>query len=359
MVEAAEQEPDSRDINDQRREFLEARATIIGATDSPKILGLSRYGTALSVYEDKTTVTEPGEMSLPAWLGLKLQNTVAELYTAKTGIRLRADNLTHRMKDYDFIGCHLDFRVLGDRKKLVECKTRAFMRGWGDEGTDKVPAEIWIQVQHEMMVARATSCDVAVLFGHHTFRVYTVERNDEFIGKLLETLIEFREKNWIPRIPPAPTGHPRDTEIVKAKNPDHDDSLKAATPEQIEIVNRYQRARMNAAQAKLAEAELKNRITDIIGDAAGITGTFGTITWKRSRDTQEVGWQNVAGSYRKMIEDLLGVLDRIKDDSPDDWEKVFQIRDNIDTVQSIYTIEKPGTRRINVQLTEEEEADAE
>src|SRR4030095_4125765 len=116
-----------RDAADWRKEWHEQRATIIGATDSPKILGLSRHGTALSVYNDKVNPSGPQGQSLPAWLGLKLQSAVGELYTAATGTRLRASDRLFRMREFDWIGCHLDFRAWGDPTLLVEAKTRAYM----------------------------------------------------------------------------------------------------------------------------------------------------------------------------------------------------------------------------------------
>lgn len=335
-------EEETRDVNEQRREFTERRRSIIGATDSAKILGLSRHGTALTVYKDKVEEPADGEMSLPAWLGLKLQNTVAELYAAKTGVRVRADNLTHRLRPpLDYIGCHLDFRVLGNPKLLVECKTRAFQSGWGDDGSDKVPVEVWVQVQHEMMVTGAERCDVAVLFGHHTFHVYPILRDEKFIAGLMASLVEFREQHWLPGIPPLPTGHALDTEAVKADNPEHDEQIKAATPEQTEfILRRYKIARVNAAQAALAKVEAENKIRDWIGPNAGITGPGFTITWKRSKDSKEVHWDQVAASYRKSL-----------------IEKGDDVA-ILDAIESIYTTEKPGTRRMNYQFSDEEEDDA-
>lgn len=346
-------EDSARDVSDQRKEFLENRSTVIGATDSPKILGFSRWGTALTVYNDKVNPDlSDRDMSLPAWLGLKMQATVGELYTAATGVRLRADNRMHRMAGNDFIGCHLDFRAWGKPGHLIECKTRAYMSGWGDEGTTQIPVEIWVQVQHEMMVTDAELCDVAVLFGHHTFRFYSILRDQEFITGLLERLTEFREQNWLPRVPPLPTGHDLDTDYVKSANPDHDEEIKPATPEQVALVERFRLARQNAAQAKVAEAEAANRVRDLIGTAAGISGAFGTITWKRTKDSEVVHWDQVAVAYRNGLE----VVARQETEELAYGGKVYSEARLIDlaAVQSIYTELKPGYRRMNVQFAEEE-----
>lgn len=341
MVEEALDEQ-LRDIADWRKEWHEHRATIIGATDSPKILGLSKYGTALSVYNDKVDPdTSDRQMSLPAWLGLKMQATVGELYTQASGVRLRADNKMHRMAGYPYIGCHLDYRAWSKPRLLVECKTRAYMAGWGDvdeAGHGKMPTEIWVQVQHEMMVTGAEECHVAVLFGHHTFRIYVVPPDPEFQAALLTKLIDFREQNWLPKVPPLPSGSPVDSEIVKAANPEHDDEIIPATPEQAQVVDLYRQADVNVKQAQTRQEELKNKLRDIIGPHAGLSGSFGVVTWKRSKDSKEVAWQQVAHSYRVAIEEakldqLLGL--------------------DLDAIESIYTSVKPGTRRFNFQLNEE------
>ena len=357
MVEQAQEEAALRDIADYRQEWHEQRATIIGATDAPKILGLSKYGTALSVYNDKTDPdTSDRQMSLPAWLGLKMQATVGELYTQATGIRLRASEKMWRMPGYDFIGCHLDYRAWGKPTLLVECKTRAYMAGWGEvdeEGHGKIPVEVWVQVQHEMMVTGADECHVAVLFGHHTFRIYVIPKDAEFQKQLLQKLIDFREQNWLAGVPPLPTGNPVDSEIVKEANPEHDDEIIPATPEQAAIVEDYRRADINVKQAQVRQEELKNRIRDLIGTHAGISGPFGMVTWKRTKDSSETEWRQVANSYRSLINEMAPFVEVAAARSDSLRTPAEIAATDLDAIESIYTSVKPGTRRFNFQFSEE------
>lgn len=353
-VEDTIDEAPTRDVSDQRKEWHEARATIIGATDSPKILGFSKYGTALSVYNDKVDPdTSDRQMSLPAWLGLRMQSTVGELYTTATGVRLRADNRLHRMAAHPYIGCHLDFRAWGKPRLLVECKTRAYMKGWGEEGTEEIPVEIWVQVQHEMMVTDAELAHVAVLFGHHTFKVYVIQPDKAFQSGLLDTLIEFRTNHWEPGVPPLPTGHDVDTEIVKERiDGEPTGEIKAILPEQYPLIERFQRARVNAAQANMAEAEAKNRLRDLIGDATGITGPWGTITLKMTKPSKDIAWSAIAGAYRQALEAIrlrdLETADAVDQTLSDGFGTT-----SLDDIVSIFTTEKPGYRRFHIDLTEE------
>ena len=123
---------DSEELNalDERQQFTEERARVIGSTDSPGILGLSRRTSPLRVYRRLIGEVEVSRPSLPAWLGQRMENVVAEMCAAAIGEPLRADNLHHLHPDYSFIGCHLDRRVLRRPRTIVELKTRSSRRGW-------------------------------------------------------------------------------------------------------------------------------------------------------------------------------------------------------------------------------------
>ncbi len=336
--------------DDQRQEFLEHRASGIGATDSPKILGLSRHGTSLSVWNDKQGGAPDKGMGLPAWLGLKMQSTVGELYTGATGNRLRADNRHHRSKAHDFIVCHLDFRAWGHPDLLVECKTRAYMKGWGDDGTAEIPADVWVQVQHEMYVTGAKEAHVAVLFGHHTFRVYVVPRDDGFIERLVEKLVEWWNTYYLPGVPPPPTGHEIDTAAMKARHPDHDETLVPATPEHEALAGRLKMAVQNADQAAKAAEEYRNQFRDLIGDNAGIVGAFGTITWKRSKDYDSTDWEQVAITYGNIIEDLLGRANPGDDEAAVRHLQIAQA--TYESALHLFTERKAGSRRFVMNFKE-------
>lgn len=348
-----------REILDERQEFIDARATGVGATDSAKILGLSRWGTALTVYNDKVNPTA-GEMSLPAWLGLKLQNTVAELYTTATGTRLRADNRHHRHKEHPWLVCHLDFRAMGAPRKLVECKTRAYMTGYGPYGSTEIPADVWVQVQHEMAVTGAESCDVAVLFGHHTFHVYPIPRDQDFIDKMIPRLEAFWFGNVVAKVPPLPTGHDLDTASLKAKYPDHSDELKPATSEQILLMRRLRLARATLKEAETAKAEVENLLKEAIGDAGGLVGPEGTVTWKKNRDREVIDWEQVAINYANIVEeldkvgrDLAAQLSEMAVPAMEANERIAAAMNAYEVAVSLATTVKPGVPVFRADFKEE------
>jgi putative phage-type endonuclease len=282
---------------DPQREFLDRRQTGIGATDSAKILGLSRWGSALTVYQDKVAPVDITGPSLPAWLGLELEGSVARLYTAQEGRLIRSDNLHHRHPDYDFIVCHLDYRA---KDRLVEIKTASSMSGWGPEGSTEIPVEYWVQVQHEMLVTGKPLCDVAALFGHHTFRVYHIERDNTFLEALVPTLQSFWVNHVLAGVPPPP-GHTQfDRKIIAERWPDDDGVILPATAEQELLLRECLTIREAIRDAEARKEEIENRLRDAVGAHLGIESPDATFTWKLGGPRTE--WKALAADYRTLLE---------------------------------------------------------
>lgn len=342
-----EQLPD--EVTDQRQAFDEERRRGIFSTDVAAILGLSRYGTALSVYKAKRGELDEREMSLPAWIGLRLESLVSELYTAATGNRLRADNLAHFHPAYKWLGCHLDRRVIGASDTIVELKTRNSMRGWGDDGSADIPTEIWCQVQEQMYVVGGKVVHVAVLFSNSSFRVYRVEPDPVFESEVLPKLEDFWYNYFLAGVPPLPTGHDVDSDLVKRVGGGDSGFLKPATAAHTAIVDAYRLAKINAAQATYALTALENRIKDIIGkEADGLTGPFGTIYWKRNKGWTEYKWQLIAGAYKRAIDELLDMAQPSEEDLP----AYAAIQTQLPLIPDLHSVEREGARVFRPDLVE-------
>lgn len=268
--------------SDEVDAWHEQRRKGIGSTDAAAILGLSPWSTPFDVWQEKTG-ERPTETAMPLrmYLGKRLQDTVGDLYVYATGRRIRADNRQHHRREFPWQYAHLDFRVLGDPTRIIECKTAFRDNGWGDDGTTDIPVHYWCQVQHEMAVTGASWVDVAVLFGHRDFRVYPIPRDDDFIVKLTLAEEEFWTLYVVPKVPPPVDHTQAATRFLNRKHP----TAKAgavipATPEQAELVDRYRRA-LEATNAAIEERDrLKNRIIQVIGSNEGLRGGDFEITYR-------------------------------------------------------------------------------
>jgi putative phage-type endonuclease len=338
---------------DERRAFLERRQHGIGASDAAAVLGLSPWGTPLSVYHSKVDPipddVSPG--SLPMWLGLRLEDIVAELFTARTGLATRGDNRHHTHPEDPWLVAHLDFRVLGQPDQLVECKTQSSRTGWGDDGTDDIPVYYWIQCQHEMLVTGAKLTHVPVLFGLYDFKVYVVQRDEAFLETWRVAAAEFWHEHVEARVPPPLGGDDFSKKVVRARWPEYDEALKVLPPERELLILRLREEKEKLKEQATAVAALEHRVEDLIGDSAGVEGSWGKITWKRIKDRVVTEWQLVAEMYEAAMQDALDYV------SPDDdigTKAMASLQAAKETARSLYTRIEPGYRRIDIRFKKED-----
>lgn len=292
---------------DEYQGFLDSRRQGIGATDAAAILNASPWATPFDVYSSKVEEQEATEPSLPMWLGLQIQSTVAALYSKRTGIRLRAVRKQKVHPQFDWMRCHLDYAELGNPKHLVECKTTSNWDEWGPQGSQKIPPHYWIQVQHEMAVTGAESCTIATLFGLRDFRWYEVARDDEFITRLIAAEEEFWSLHVVPRNPPPIDGSPAARRYLRRQHPADNGMVRPATPEQELLANRYRIARHNAAQAAEALAVVENQMIEVVGGDAGLKGSDFQFTYKKD-GKGKVSWKGVAGFQERLLEEVPQVV---------------------------------------------------
>ena len=85
----------------------------------------------------------------------------------------------------------------------------------------------------------------------------------------------------------------------------------------------------------------------IIGeDADGLTGSFGTLTWKRAKPWLKTDWKTLAGVYQNAAIRLLELA------LPD--EEVGDIQATVDLAPTLYSETQPAVRRIDLHGLREE-----
>lgn len=337
--------------------FRASRRDGLYATDSAGILQLSRYATPLSVYLDKVEPLPPATpASLQAWLGWRLEDSLAQLYAERHGKHPRRMRATYGHPLVPFVKTHLDYASLADGI-LVEGKTRSYKSDeWGDDGTGKIPPETWVQCQHELMVMSAIHPHVnlvriPVLFGFRTFHVYEVEADLAFQGRLMVELERFWRDHVLAKVPPEPTAHYRD-QAWSRRHQQTSDSLAQVTPTQEQLLKRVRMAHLAVSQAEDAKAALDAQVREMIGERAGLMGTFGQVTYKQSKG--ETDWKLLAGTYRKAIDALVPLAEAYvtgPGGTLDELNALATVRQQVDAAPSLYS--KPGTRRMRYTWADE------
>lgn len=231
-------------------EWLEARYTGIGASESGAACGVDPWRTPLELYLLKRKLIDPDEPTEEMLLGLDMEPVIAKAYTRRTGRELRGPLPLLRHAEHAFMLASID-REAHDR--IVELKAPGWrqMKYWGEtEGTDAVPERYLLQAQQQMAVAGVEICDVCPMFGRE-LRVYTVERNDDLIASIIE-----REAELWDRIqrgdPPAPDfGHKSTPDLIKRMY-----GLQSGSSRELSVAAQaaFERSQADAALIKEVEA---------------------------------------------------------------------------------------------------------
>lgn len=267
------------------------RRTGIGSSDAPVILGESSFLTPFDVYLSKVEEFDPPTQPWQE-LGELLEPVALELYRRRTGAVVTAGKTTHRhptrpvlLDTPDGVAVHP-----GDEVRLLEAKAIRFMdRTWGDDGTDEVEPAYVIQCQHHMLVARANglnveACDLPVLFAGSEFRIYTVR----FDAELAEGIADECERWWREhveaRVAPPLDGSRNAGAWLAKRFPENRAPILEGTPEDADraaLLRSWEQSRDEAVEAI---ATLKNRFKERIGEADGVQGPWGRITWRARKD---------------------------------------------------------------------------
>lgn len=165
-----------------RAAWLTARRNGLGSSDMAAVLGISRYGNALSVYHDKTGgLPLEGDDSEPALWGRAIEDTVAREWARRNRSVVRRVGLVANV-DRPWQMCTLDRRVLecplADARErcAVEIKCRAaFKAGQWRAGC---PDDVLAQTLWQADVCGYDHIHVGVLIGGNDYRQFVVRVAD-------------------------------------------------------------------------------------------------------------------------------------------------------------------------------------
>lgn len=261
----------------ERSQWLLARRQGIGGSDAAASVGISEWMTPLELYLDKKGQLPERELTPSMHWGTALEPVVRQEYANRTGYTVIVPNVIYQHPFHKFAIVNAD-GVVPDRERYYEGKTARSGEGWGEPGTDEVPAGYNIQVQHGMAVTGLPVADIAVLIGNCDFRIYHVEAD----LALQEMLLEQEAAFWAmveANTPPEPTTL-ADIKLrwQVAKDIDPTIATKEDALAAIELAGL--KAAMKAAEER--EEALKARLQGAIKDSSSLVTPEGNVlaTWK-------------------------------------------------------------------------------
>lgn len=151
----------------------------ISASRGAAVLGVSKYKSPLHAWLEIMEELKPGFCDANGFVKPERSDPWAEPYDPKLaslrwGLAFEdaicdlVGGITDREKfcvnpDNDFITCHLDGIKDGRNQENKTAMITAYNMSWGEPGTDMIPADYQVQVQHQMICNGADVTDVNVL----------------------------------------------------------------------------------------------------------------------------------------------------------------------------------------------------
>jgi putative phage-type endonuclease len=274
--------------------WLDARMSMITASDVATVMGLNPFKSALELYLEKLGLKAPFEGNEATEWGQRSEPMIVDGYRDRTGREVSLHGKLLRSKEYPFIGCTLDAEAIienvttdsgehlhfSSKPRIpLELKTTGAHRA--DDWDEGCPPYYMPQVQTQMLVTGANMASVACLIGGQRMVWADVERDDSIISDIIQACTEFWEAVQNEE-PPAPDGSYGSGEALKLMYPEEEEG-KVVTLDQ-DAIQWDEKLRETEASIKELEGvkwQLRQNIQAAMGDAekAVLPGGLGAWKW--------------------------------------------------------------------------------
>lgn len=251
-----------------REEWLAERRTGIGGSDAAAILGLNPYKTPLEVWMQKTGEGREIEVTPAMERGIHLEPVAADLYTKKTGRRIRRQPLK-RHPDHDFILGNVDRQILTgsgegefkvDSTGVLEIKCPG-LHVFAQVKSHGLPEYMTIQLLHYLGVYGYDWGSFA-LFNAERWELiwFDLEADPDLIQTIIDREVEFWTQWVVPKIKPGIEPTPEDLNIPEVEG----ELTIRDTDEWIELAENMREARSLKDTAAELEDQAKEKIQELM-----------------------------------------------------------------------------------------------
>ena len=252
------------------------RKGFIGGSDAASAMGISRWKSALQLWAEKTGKVEPEDISNREYveMGNELEDTVARLFTKRTGMKVRRAPKNYTHTKYDYMRCQVD-RLVEGTDELLECKTCNAWAAKEWEG-DEIPEDYIIQVMYQMLITGRSVGWIAVLIGGQKFVYKKIDFDAELAINIETSVIDF----WAmvkSETPPMAIG--MDTGFLAELYPESDEQIQAIEEMNDSIVL-LQQTKINIKELQKTKDDIEAKLKQAIGDNAGLKTSEFILTWK-------------------------------------------------------------------------------
>lgn len=330
------------------------RNSYIGGADAAAVAGVGLWDSPYSVWARKVGEVPENEREVTermTW-GLLLEKPVAQEWARRESVTDLRSAPFRRHPDFPYVGGHPDFLGVHpvDGDIVIETKLSDRAGQWeGPDGTDNIPLQYFLQVQHYLLITGRRVGYLVVLLRGNELRSWRIERDDEVISGLLDTYAAFWEmvEN---RTPPEVDGHEATAETLKRRFPQGEEAEIVADLPAIGLLEELALAKADLKDAETRKLLAENLLKERMGAATRLLAPGVVVTWKNNKPSIRTDWQIIAASLRKVVE-------RIREVHPMTVQGVLSDgfgTTDLDEVEGLYTVTTPGARVFRVAAKEEE-----
>lgn len=282
---------------DNSPEWHANRKQGVGGSDCAAALGQSRWKSPYQLYCEKRGELEPVKQNWDMRRGKIMEPLLRQHYADTTGrtVKIIKGILVH--PEFDFIRYSPD--GLSDDRRLQEFKTARSGKEWGDAGTDNIPQEYVLQVQHGLLVTGYEVADISVSIGGGEPQYFEVEADRELQGMIIDGLHEFWRRVKEGDAPEATTA-----EDVARRHPKANPEGIFATPDIIQVIDHLKNIRNELERYEADEEDLKTKIKLFMGDHDTLLGSVGNVlcTWKNRKGAAKINSKKLREDYPDIAE---------------------------------------------------------
>lgn len=282
----------------------------IGGSDIPKIMGVSRFGNALSVYAEKLGLTDNSisaddfDAYVRTRLGLALEGVISEIYSRKhpdESVKCLSGPMSH--PEYPWWTGSPD-RIVTRQGLDFPLEIKTAGTGMAKEfGLDSIPKEYELQVRWYIGLLGAPFGRLVAILGGNVYREYDIERDLEIENEMKRCAERFINEHLIPRRPPEPDHTSASREAIQALSPGYSEEIIPSTQEADKLAEELRKAEIELDELTVRVNELRHKLMMLIGEKAGIVGSWGVITWRFGKPRAITDWPEVAKELKKALKD--------------------------------------------------------
>lgn len=346
----------------------ELRRSAVGASEVACLAGLSKWASPIQIYEAKVSGVEL-ESSYAMELGIEMEQPIARVWARQHGKVVRpVDTLRHPSARFAIAtpdraifsveaGGDYHSRQLLSRDQLATAEALLQVKSsnwrmkseWGEQGTDEIPTDYLCQAHWEGSVAGLSTVRFAVDFDKTQLFEYEVQVSAEAFERLYEVASRFMVDHVLARVPPPPDASDQFHEYLGRAFPREETAGLIDTSEDPEfeaIVAQFLMLRVAEKRVKDWKTWAYQRIATRIAGATGLIGSWGKITWKRTKDSVSVDWKARAEQAELMARLVLNGLQETTTGVR--WQGTVEQRADLvrqlDGLAAATTTTKPGHR---------------